>query len=239
MNRVEFMQQLERLLSDVSESDRLDALAYYNDYFDEAGIENEAQVIRELGSPEKVAATIKMDLNSSGNTAAEYTEHGYEDGREANNINTPATRDVSTQEQKKKRDFPLALIIILVIFASPLLVGVGGGALGLILGVLGAIFGIIVAAIVTVFAVAIALFACAIACVVAGAALIVVGLIRAVTSGVEGLVLIGVGGITFALGVLFTILFVWCAFKWLPALFRWTIDLIQRLFSRRERRSKV
>ena len=239
MNRVEFMQQLERLLSDVSESDRLDALAYYNDYFDEAGIENEAQVIRELGSPEKVVATIKMDLNSSGNTAAEYTEHGYEDGREVNNINTPATREVSSQEQKKKRDFPLALIIILVVFASPLLVGLGGGALGIILGVLGAIFGIIVAVIVSVFAVAVALFACGIACVVAGAACIVVGLIRAVTSGVEGLVLIGVGGITFALGVLFTILFVWCAFKWLPALFRWTIDLIQRLFSRRERRSKV
>ena len=210
MNRLEFMQQLERLLMDIPENDRLDAIAYYHDYFDEAGAENEAQVIRELGSPEKVAATIKTDLNSSGNV-----------------------------ESKKKRDFPLALIIILVIFASPILVGIGGGALGVILGVLGAIFGIIVAVIVSVFAVAVALFACGIACVVAGAACIVVGLIRAVTSGVEGLVLIGVGGITFALGVLFTILFVWCAFKWLPALFRWTIDLIQRLFRRRERRSKA
>ena len=238
MNRVEFMQQLERLLSDVSESDRLDALAYYNDYFDEAGMENEAQVIRELGSPEKVAATIKRDLNSSGNTEAEYTERGYEDGRDGVNINTPAIQETSSRE-KKKRDFPLALIIILVIFASPLLVGVGGGALGIILGVLGALFGIIVAVIVTVFAVAVALFACGVSCVVAGAACIVVGLIRAVTSGIEGLVLVGVGGITFALGVLFTILFVWCAFKWLPALFRWTIDLIQRLFSRRERRSQV
>ena len=239
MNRVEFMQQLERLLSDVSESDRLDALAYYNDYFDEAGIENEAQVIRELGSPEKVAATIKMDLNSSGNTEAEYTERGYEDGREANNINTPARREEVSQEQKKKRDFPLALIIILVIFASPLLVGVGGGALGIILGVLGALFGIVVAVIVTVFALAIAMLACGISCVVAGATCIIVGLMRVVTSGIEGLLLVGVGGITFALGVLFTILFVWCAFKWLPALFRWTIDLIQRLFSRKERRSNA
>ena len=237
MNRVEFIEQLERLLSDIPKSDKLDALAYYNDYFDEAGAENEAQVIRELGSPDKVAATIKEDLNAFGNEKAEYTERGYEDGREANNINTPVIREVSSQE--KKRDFPLALIIILVVFASPLLVGLGGGALGIILGVLGAIFGIIVAVIVSVFAVAIALFACGVACVVAGAACIVVGLIRAVTSGIEGLVLIGVGGITFALGVLFTILFVWCAFKWLPALFRWTIDLIQRLFSRRERRSKV
>lgn len=239
MNRVEFMQQLERLLMDIPEHDRLDAIAYYNDYFDEAGAENEAQVIRELGSPEKVATIIKMDLNSPGNAEAKYTEHGYEDGRDGVNINTPARRETSSREQKKKRDFPLALIIILVIFASPLLVGVGGGALGIILGVLGAVFGIIVGVIVTVLALAIAMFACGIACVVAGAALIVLGLMRAVISGVEGLVLVGVGGITFALGVLFTILFVWCAFKWLPALFRLTIDLIQRLFNRRERRSKA
>ena len=239
MNRVEFMWQLERLLMDIPENDRLDAIAYYNDYFDEAGIENEAQVIRELGSPEKVAGTIKADLNSLGNEKAEYTEHGYEDGRDGVNINTPAKQDASSQGQKKKRDFPLALIIILVVFASPILVGIGGGALGVILGVLGAIFGIIVAVIVTVFALAIAMFACGIACVVAGAALIVLGLMRAVTSGVEGLLFVGVGGIVFALGIVFAILFVWCAFKWLPALFRWTIDLIQRLFSRRERRSKA
>ena len=239
MNRVEFMQQLERLLMDIPENDRLDAIAYYNDYFDEAGIENEAQVIRELGSPEKVAATIKTDLNSSGNAEAEYTEHGYEDGRDGVNINTPATQDVSSHDQKKKRDFPLALIIILVVFASPILVGIGGGLLGVVLGVLGAIFGIIVAVIVTVFSVAVAMLGCGIACVIAGAACIVVGLMRAVTSGVEGLLFVGVGSIVFALGILFTILFVWCAFKWLPALFRWTIDLIQRLFSRRERRSKA
>jgi len=239
MNRVEFMQQLERLLSDIAESDRLDAIAYYNDYFDEAGAENEAQVIRELGSPEKVATTIKLDLSSTGNTEAEYTERGYEDGREANHINTPAKQENISKDKKQKRDFPLALIIILIIFASPLLVGVGGGALGVIIGILATIFGIVIAVIVTVLALAIAMLACGIACVVAGAACIIVGLMRAVTSGIEGLILIGVGGITFALGILFTILFVWCAFKWLPALFRWTIDLIQRLFSRRERRSKA
>ncbi|MBR2402149.1 MAG: hypothetical protein IKB01_05150 [Lachnospiraceae bacterium] len=239
MNRVEFMQQLERLLMDIPEHDRLDAIAYYNDYFDEAGIENEAQVIRELGSPEKVATTIKMDLNASGNTEAEYTEHGYDDGRDANHINTPAKQENTSKNKKQKRDFPLALIIILIIFASPILVGVGGGAFGVIIGILATIFGIVIAAVVTVLALAIAMLACGIACLVAGAACIVVGLVRAVTSGVEGLLFVGVGGIVFALGILFTVLFVWCAFKWLPALFRWTIDLIQRLFSRKERRSKA
>lgn len=61
MNRQEFMNQLERLLSDVPEAERQDALAYYEDYFDEAGPEQEAQVIQDLGSPGRVAATIKAD----------------------------------------------------------------------------------------------------------------------------------------------------------------------------------
>ena len=40
MNRLEFMHQLENLLWDIPENDRLDAIAYYNDYFVEAGSEN-------------------------------------------------------------------------------------------------------------------------------------------------------------------------------------------------------
>lgn len=53
MDRAQFMKQLERLLSDISEAEKQEALAYYNSYFDEAGPENEASVIRELGSPGK------------------------------------------------------------------------------------------------------------------------------------------------------------------------------------------
>ena len=58
-----------------------DALDFYNSYFDDAGAENEASVLRELGSPEKVAAIIKADLKGSagGYEYGEYTEHGYED----------------------------------------------------------------------------------------------------------------------------------------------------------------
>ena len=59
MDRAQFMKQLERLLSDISEAEKQEALAYYNSYFDEAGPENEASVIRELGSPGKVAAINK------------------------------------------------------------------------------------------------------------------------------------------------------------------------------------
>ena len=69
MNRAEFMKQLEYLLRDISESERQEALDYYNSYFDDAGAENESKVIQELGSPGKVAAIIKADLAGS---AEEY-----------------------------------------------------------------------------------------------------------------------------------------------------------------------
>ena len=79
MNRKQFMEQLERLLSDISEAERQEALEYYEGYFDDAGPENEGEVIRELGNPGKVAAIIKADLDETRENTGEYTERGYRD----------------------------------------------------------------------------------------------------------------------------------------------------------------
>ncbi|MCI9423333.1 DUF1700 domain-containing protein [Sporofaciens musculi] len=81
MNRIEFMTELAALLQDVPEEERRDAMKYYNDYFDDAGEENESQVVEELESPAKVAATIKADLESSSKEHGEFTEKGYSDSR--------------------------------------------------------------------------------------------------------------------------------------------------------------
>ena len=53
MNRFEYMRRLEALLSDISPSEKEEALTYYNDYFNDAGRENEKEVIQALGSPEE------------------------------------------------------------------------------------------------------------------------------------------------------------------------------------------
>lgn len=81
MNRIEFMTELAALLQDVPEEERRDAMKYYNDYFDDAGEENELQVVEELESPAKVAATIKADLGNASKEHGEFTEHGYTDPR--------------------------------------------------------------------------------------------------------------------------------------------------------------
>lgn len=50
MNKEEFLKRLEQLLSDISEEERADALAFYRSYFEDAGIGNEASILEELES---------------------------------------------------------------------------------------------------------------------------------------------------------------------------------------------
>lgn len=58
MTRREYMQQLAALLAAIPEAERRDALDYYEEYFDAAGPEKEAQTIQKLGSPQNVAEKI-------------------------------------------------------------------------------------------------------------------------------------------------------------------------------------
>lgn len=58
MTRQEYMKQLAALLAAMPEAERRDALDYYEEYFDAAGPEKEAQTIQELGSPQNVAEKI-------------------------------------------------------------------------------------------------------------------------------------------------------------------------------------
>ena len=74
MSRTEYMRELDALLRGISKEEREEAMQYYNDYFDDAGSENEQNVIEELESPEKVAMKIKADR--------EDTEDGKEGGTE-------------------------------------------------------------------------------------------------------------------------------------------------------------
>ena len=76
MNRKEFLDELAFLLQDIEDVEREEAIQYYQDYFDEAGVENEQQVINELGTPEKVAAIIKAGINESFEQDIEYSDKG-------------------------------------------------------------------------------------------------------------------------------------------------------------------
>ena len=101
MNRTEFLEQLERLLWDIPESERKEALEYYQDYFEDAGAENEGKVIQELGSPGKVAAIIRADLENEGIQSGEYTETGYTDER-FQEKNVPEPSEMKENSEKSE-----------------------------------------------------------------------------------------------------------------------------------------
>ncbi|QIB68778.1 DUF1700 domain-containing protein [Aminipila butyrica] len=72
MNRQEFIRKLELELFKLPKEEVKDAIDYYNEYLDDAGIENEAAALKELGSPSRIATQIKADfavkqLSNQGN----------------------------------------------------------------------------------------------------------------------------------------------------------------------------
>ncbi len=58
MNKIEFLQALEAGLAGANPEERAAAIQYYTEYLDDAGPERAAEVIDELGGPDKVIADI-------------------------------------------------------------------------------------------------------------------------------------------------------------------------------------
>lgn len=223
MNRAAFMDRLRELLSDITEAEREEALNYYEDYFDDAGVENEASVIEALGSPEKVAATIKEGLNDNDGTSGEYTENGYTNGTYGNKEEVVA-RTLSSEERGfgRKRGLSNGMLIVLLIlclFALPIL-----GPLTL--GIVSAIFGILCAIAGVLFAVLLA----GIGIAIAGVALVVAGIVTLFATPVVGILLVGAGLIAAGIGILLTMLGIWIVAKVIPLLVRGIVNFCKRIF---------
>lgn len=62
MNKETYLQELRKGLKILPQYDREEAIEFYEEYFDEAGVENEAKVIEELGEPKILAKKILVDV---------------------------------------------------------------------------------------------------------------------------------------------------------------------------------
>lgn len=60
--RDEYLAELRRYLRKLPPDDYESAMEYFNEYFEEAGPENEAQAIRDLGTPKEAASEILQNL---------------------------------------------------------------------------------------------------------------------------------------------------------------------------------
>ena len=230
MDRAQFMRELEKLLADISETERQDALEFYNNYFDDAGIENEASVIRDLGSPEKVAAIIKADLKDpeKGYEYGEYTEHGYEDARTKETEQMPEKYGEGSGKEKrffrKGNQAVLILAVILLVFISPFVKGAVGGILSLAVGILLLPFWLIVG-----------LGIGAVALLIGGFAAIVAGIGLCVVMTGTGIMTIGIGCLMIALAILMVLGLISIAVRIVPKWFRKITDFFNRLLYRKRK----
>lgn len=273
MNREQFIAQLARLLQDLPPAERQEAIRYYQEYFDDAGEENEDAVIQELGSPGKVVASIKANLQYGGSTFGandtdmentgtesqtkdadgwqqngqtmnrwnQSTQQGWQNadtqgqngqqgtwqnadtqgqsGQQQTWQNSSTQSPYAMQARKPKRGVGgWALLIIILVFASPVLLGVGGGALSIFIGILA-----------TVFALWISVFAVAIGMIGGGIAVLIKGILHASSSPAAGLVSMGGGLICIALGILCAVFFLWFTFQLCPRVLRTTLNFISRI----------
>lgn len=237
MNRVEFMKELEYLLADISEGEREEALQYYEDYLNDAGVENEEDIIASLGSPEKLAFTIKAGL--SGNGEGEFTENGYQEYEEVKNVvaewrdyndsdsKSDGTATTLPVPKKKMSTGVLVLIIILCILFAPAIIGVGAGAVSAIFGILAGVIGVVIGLLATVAAMAFALPIC-------GALMFALGIMEVFTTPMGGCLLIGLGMISFGVGLLFVACTVWLIGRGIPTVIRLIVGFFSKIFRGRK-----
>lgn len=212
MNRREFMRQLEELLSDIPVMERRDALNYYENYFEDAGVENEEDIIRELESPQKVAITIKKDLYGENYNAYMYMNQ--------------AEKDKGTWKDKDKGKDNITrnvLIGVLLVVTFPIWIGLIGGLFGIVVGALGVIFGL-----------AVALVAIVGAFLIAGVVLTFVGVVKIfVGFPAVGLVVLSAGLLFLAGFMLGMLAVVWVVGTFIPWAVNGIIHLCKTVFKKR------
>ncbi len=246
MSKDDFMKKLEYLLSDIPEEDKADAIEYYRDYLEEAGTENEEKVIHDFGSPERIASIIRSEISGNLDEGGGFTDKGYEDERfkdpnyqMANRYDLPEIQEQQDYEKESSQDrqysegkssssnriAKMILWGILIIAASPLILGIGGGFMGL----LGGLFGVLVAIIVGLGALTLAFL-------VSGFAVLLAGFISIAVHPLAGLLVMGIGVVVLGFGLLGLAACASFYGRFLPFLFRGTVNFIQSILNRRRSR---
>lgn len=127
MTKKEYMKKLAYQLRRLPKEDFDKAMDYFEEYFEDAGIENEQKAIEDLGAPEEAASALILDL------------------AQENAVKPPKTM---------KRRFSALWIAILALFAAPIALPLALCILAvlasLILGILAVVGGILVTALAAV-----------------------------------------------------------------------------------------
>lgn len=208
MTKNQYLSELRSYLKGLPEEELKAALGYYEEFFEEAGEENFADVIIQLGNPKDLAESIIAEQSFSAEPTSEYIPMKVSSAPE------------QKSEPKNKDNTKTVLIVLLCVLFSPLILGFGSAALGVIVGIAGAIFGIVLAFGITALVLA-----------AVGILLFGLGVAQLLTLPWEGFALMGSSLIVFAVAMVFLLLFVLMCGKLIPAMIRGTVNLFRRLFN--------
>lgn len=232
MNRDSFMNELEALLQDISAEERAEALLYYSDYFADAGIENESSVIEELGSPRKVAETIKAGLAGNDGEHQEYRETGYTDTRfetkdaperrSAYSSGTGYHPEGNAKKMTGGGAAKLLLILGIILVGIPIVLPLGCAVIAVILSLIVAFLAVLLAILLACVGVA-----------AAGAVLFLAGVLKIVTGIATAMMLMGSGLILGVLGVVGTVLMAKVSWIAVTGMFRGLVMIVRKPFHRK------
>lgn len=237
MRKEEFLERLEMLLSDISQEEREEAMAFYRSYFEDAGEADEARIIQELESPENVAETIKRDLGmvTVSVQGAETCDDTYEQKRQAdgtyykwseheqsNPYGNYNDSQSSQNDNEKKNSWLIPLLIVIAVFTAPAWIGILSGIIGTVFGLSAALVGI-----------TFSMFVVGVVFVGLGIAMLA-GLSAAVVSIPVGLAFVGSGLLVLALALLLLLACVAVFGRFFPWACKGIYNLCKKPFAKKE-----
>ncbi len=212
MTKEAYLQELRKGLKILPQYDRDEVVEFYEEYFDEAGIENEAKVIEELGEPKILAKKILVDVvdrkyeetmasanadYSSSNAMAVVPAPAASGFDNAQAQTLPPVQPQPQVQHEKQKDQPSALKTLLIVLAAIFALPLSPVIFALLIVVSALVF--------VAFAVYISFLITGISMLVAAIGTIVFGIIALFMNPLAGMVIVGSGLTVFGLGIFFTI----------------------------------
>ncbi|MDO4321456.1 MAG: DUF1700 domain-containing protein [Lachnospiraceae bacterium] len=111
MNREDYLKALDKYLKRLPQKEYENAVGYFREYFEDAGEENEQEVIRELGTPKEAAAEVLR------------------------NLLTESSKELQQEETKKSHIGKNIRLAVLAVLAAPIGLPLAVAAIAVLLSV--------------------------------------------------------------------------------------------------------
>lgn len=210
MNRKEYLRELSSYLKQLPKKDYEDTMNYFEEYFDEVGIEGEEELIKELGSPRYAAREILSKLGNNEQSSVNYSQ----------NYNSERKK---WYDFKSKDTFEKFVFILLCIFAIPIGIPIAITFIALTFSFFVVIFSLIIIMGAFVFA----------GVLISGKLILVGGVSTFTSSFSGGLILLGAGLLVIGISILLVFLCI-ATFKFFVKMIKSLKDFIyekRRIFN--------